>query len=132
MMSRHILYIKGMIMRHSLIVTGVCALVGLSGTGAFANCVYDSKGTNETSCAPGNEIIKNGPGNWTVYLKDAGYTVTIEGPGDVCLKGISDYSKVTGIKNGDGKLYWNPMDASKGAPPDVKVLGPGGVIRSNC
>jgi len=61
------------------------------------------------SCPPGSKIDKNGSGNLTLYLKDGSYTVVMNGPGNLHLRGISDYSHVTGEKNGDGVVFWCPV-----------------------
>jgi hypothetical protein len=113
------------------IIAAVSVLVGY-GPAKAADCKYDSSGSNEVSCPPGSHLVKNGPGQWTVYLKDGSYSIEMDGEGSVCLKGISDYSNVTGHKNGKGILYWNPKDKANAAPPSIDVYGPGGVARSNC
>jgi hypothetical protein len=88
---------------------------------AAADCLFIG-GNAQRSCPPGEKIVKNGPGNGTAFLKAGSYVLDMNGPGYLCLKGLKDYSGVTGEKNGPGILYY-----SEGVPPNVNVLGPGGM-----
>jgi len=91
-----------------------------------ADCNANGPGDSEMSCPPGSKIDKNGSGNLTLYLKDGSYTVVMNGPGNLHLRGISDYSHVTGEKNGDGVVFWCPVDDKAGLPPSIKKDGNGG------
>jgi hypothetical protein len=74
-------------------------------------------------------IKKNGPGKATFYLSEGNYGFDMDGPGDVVLKGISDYSGVSGKKNGPGNLRWCPVDEAKGKPPTIQKDGPGSISK---
>jgi hypothetical protein len=86
----------------------------------------DGPGDQDATVFPGR-IVKNGPGTLTARLcAGGGYTVDMDGPGNLILRGLNDYSSVTGQKNGEGWVIWVPNDASKPkSPPSIRCLGPG-------